>query len=325
MIEDRWSFNGIKIIEVYNDIISLKLVPELGGLIWAIYDRTRSVSVLGSVKELRSLSYFDGLIKNKDFLDILFVGGWYEIIPNPGYYNEYGGASYGLHEETPYLPWTIYYGNRQDDKVSMRVDLIKVPLSIQKEIKIDKNIITVNEKIRNNSDEPIRFGWLHHPFFGEEVINRGTSLKLPPCDINVDPNADKNKSILKPNFRGKWPLCETLSGGYTDLSKLINKGEENLEDLVYISNLSRGEAVFQNPVKGFEYKMIWDPAIFKYLWLWRAFGGGSGYPWYGNIHGLGLELASGYPSGISEQLKSDRAITLEGDREIKTEIKLFIN
>lgn len=325
MIEDRWSFNGVKIIEVYNDMIYLQMAPELGGLIWTIYDKTKNVNILGKVRELKSLSYFDGLIKNKDFLDLSFVGGWYDIIPNPGYFNEFGGASYGLHEETPYLPWTAYYDKYEGDKVSMNINLVKVPLSIQKEIRIEKTIITVTETVRNNSSEQIKFGWLHHPFFGEEVINGDTSLKLPPCNIEVDSNIEKNKSILKPNFTGEWPFCETLSGGYADLSKLPDKGKENIEDLVYLSNLERGEAIFQNNLKGFKYKVTWDPNVFKYLWLWRAFGGGSGYPWYGNIYGLGMELASGYPSGISEQSKRGRVITLEGNKKIKTEIKLFIN
>ena len=56
---------------------------------------------------------------------------------------------------------------------------------------------------------------------------------------------------------------------------------------------------------------VFDPKVFRYLYLWMVYGGGDNYPWYSNTYSLAVEPWSSYPGlGLLECIKNSTALKI---------------
>jgi hypothetical protein len=62
-----------------------------------------------------------------------------------------------------------------------------------------------------------------------------------------------------------------------------------------LKHLSEGWISIQSQRLNLGLGLAWDPAVFRYVWLWQALGGGLGYPWYGRTYNIGIEPWTSYP------------------------------
>ena len=69
--------------------------------------------------------------------------------------------------------------------------------------------------------------------------------------------------------------------------------------------------------------MQFSKEIFKYVWNWQVFGGGSGYPWYGRHYNEGLELCTSLPDGdpLPNTNEETSAVKLKSGESIVTSLK----
>ena len=217
-IDGRWKCNDMQIVFLRSDDLQITIIPELGGVIWSIKHLRTGIEFLAQVRDTRPLSYYRDLYPTKNLLDICLIGGWYEVLPNVGYYSQYNGAEFGLHEETAYLPWKLEYDESANpDTISMKVQLTKYPLEIVKRIRLRDEHITIEEKLLNKSDEELKFAWLHHPTFGGDMLDDGTELIIEDCEFEIDSYLPTTNASLEPGYRGLWPHGKNTSKEAVDL------------------------------------------------------------------------------------------------------------
>ena len=264
-----------------------------------------------------------------NLLDLMFVGGYYEILPNAGYLSTYKGARFGLHDETPYLPWKVEFDEERDpESLLLIVSLIKFPLKLYKRITLRDGVIDIDERLVNKSPTAtLPFSWLHHPTFGVGIIDGNAELELPASTtIEVDSYLQSETVCLEPGYKGKWPLAMEKGGKPVDLSRFPERGTKNCDDLVYVPSIADGKFSIRNKQKGISLQASWDKDVFGSLWLWRAFGGGNAYPWFGNVYCTAVEITTSIPAtGLADQVKLGTAKWIGPNEEIRTSLKFEVN
>lgn len=317
-----YSVNGLQRITLSSEEVSISVIPDLGGVISSMKHIPSNTELLAQVRVPDSRSVYRESKIPDNLLDLLFVGGYYEVLPNAGYACSYGGAPLGLHDETPYLPWKCEFDEERDpDSILLIVKLAKFPLRLFKRITIQGNAVRIDERLINVSpSSTVPFSWLHHPAFGDQFIDQDSSLILPEgTEIEVDSILDSETTCLEAGYKGTWPTAREKNGTPVDLSKFPMKGEKNCDDLAYIPEVKEGRFSIVSPNKRLSLEAKWDSALFGSLWLWRPFGGGNAYPWYGSMYCTAVEITTSIPaSGLEEQVKLGTAKYIKPQQEIST-------
>ena len=316
--------NGIDTIKLVNNDISMVILPQIGGLIYEIrHIPTDTQFLYHHYKKPEIFGNINGSYKMDDFLNSIFTGGYFEVLPNAGYKSIYRGITFGLHDETTYLPWEY---DISKNTVCLNRTLLKYPLKISKIISLENSVITIREKLENLSNEKLYFSWLHHPTCGGNFFEEYTILDLPDSKIEVDNSLDNPSSQLKAGDKGQWPIIMDKSGKQVNLSTYPPRNQYNSNDLIYVPNVKKGYFKLGNTRRNVSIEGYWDNNIFRSLWIWRPLGGGSGYPWYGTIYATAIEMTTSYPAmGLQEQVNRGTAMKIEGYESINTEIRYKIN
>ncbi len=326
-IDDRWKVNDLRVIFLTSDDISVAVIPDLGGCITSIRHLPSNTELLSNIREPRTVDYYRGGLPAENLMELSMIGGWYEILPNAGYRSNYEGIDFGLHDEAAYLPWRAEFDSERDaDSLLLKVSLNKFPLVLSRRMTLLKNKLTFDERLVNESPVELPVSWLHHPLFGSGIIGTETELKLPESTFVVDDYLNTGNNQLKPGQKGKWPDALSTSGEHIDLSRFPEKGSMNFDDLVYIPHIGEGWFKLINERKRISFYAQWDSEIFKSLWIWRPFGGGSSPPWFGTIYGAGIEIATSWPAtGLSEQISNGSAFRLKPYGSVSTQLQFTID
>lgn len=308
--------------DLLNDEISITIIPEYGSLISSIkYIPENFEFLYKHYKPLIKLEYVREGFQVNDLLNLMFTGGYFEVLPNAGYLTEINGLNFGLHDETPYLPWILK--KIGEYKIELTCILLKYPLKVKKIIELQKNNILIKENVENLSDESLYFSWLHHPTFGSNILSADTQLEIDAEDLIVDDSLENIHNYLMKGYHGKWPFAKSKDEKYVDLSKYPEKNSMNNNDLIYITKLNKGYFYLKNKKLGI--KFYWDKKTFPYLWIWRPIGGGPGYPWYGTIYATSIEITSSFPAtGLRDQIKLGNAKIINKKENLETELKIEI-
>ncbi len=328
-INDDFSFKGNRIICLNNEKLRIVIIPKLGGVITSLKYLPEDFEFLANLNSPKeSYKYFSGR-QVDNLLDLMFVGGYYEIIPNAGYISEYQGSKFGLHDETPYLEWKYEYDEDRDpNSVLLIVSLQKFPFKLYKRLTLQDNSLIITEKLVNLSPtSQLPFSWLHHPTFGQWVYTDDVSLDLPvETPIEVDSYLPQDNLCLEPGYKGEWPLALNKEGDITNLYKFNLVSNKSCDDLVYVPKVLEGYFKIINRKRNIILESKWDKDVFSSLWLWRAIGGGKSYPWFGRIKCAALEISTSYPAtGLADQVKLNTAKWLAPLEELKTTISYTVH
>ncbi len=326
-IDDRWKYNNMKVIFLTSEELSVAVIPELGGCMMSLKHLPSNTEMLASIREPRQIETYREGAPTDNLLDLTLIGGWYEVVPNAGYRSSYEGAEFGLHDETAYLSWKAEYDEDRDpDSILLMVRLNKFPLRLIRRMSLSGNRLVFDEKLINESHSKLPVGWLHHPMFGEEFIGEDTVLELPESEFEVDGYLPNSNNSLVPGLRGKWPFATDVKGRKTDLSRFPARGKMNSDDLVYVPKVSDGWFRLTNRRKKLAFSAKWDSTLFGSLWIWRPFGGGATYPWFGRIYGTAVEISTAWPAtGLSEQVKLNNVRYIEPDEVISTKLEFTVD
>ena len=160
--------------------------------------------------------------------------------------------------------------------------------------------------------------------FGDPFLSENCRLDLPKSkifnwrDVSLDGLPDNRLLAQK---EGKWPFA-VGPNGKVDMRKIPPKTSK-LQDLAMFYELSQGWYSLTNTKTKIGIGMQFSKEIFKYVWNWQVFGGGSGYPWYGRHYNEGLELCTSLPDGdpLPNTNEETSAVKLKSGESIVTSLK----
>ena len=242
------------------------------------------------------------------------------MLPNGGPACEAHGAPFGHFAETVDVPWEYSILEDRADCVSIGLSIrtCRMPFLLQKKLELRSGIpaLFIEERLMNESQETLWFMWGHHPVVGPPFLDETCRLDAPSSKVEVLHAEGGPDHRMRLHQRGDWPVIQDRDGQPLDLRTIPPRTIRTLDNF-YLSEFEDGWIAVTNTQKKMGFGLAWDARVFRYVWVWEAFGGGIGYPWYGRTYNLGIEPWTSYPcAGLAEAIKRGTAVRLMGGQSL---------
>lgn len=294
------------------DIVELRYKPLDIDLMWRSAIPIYPVSDYISPAHAPIGHYFD-----------YYHGGWQEVFPNAHLPTlDYKNAPLGLHGEVCLLPWSYEVLTDTDGELSieMVVRTVRTPFLLKRVVTIESGSpsLRFHETIVNESPETMHFSWGHHPVFGPPFVQEGCVIDVPEHAIVVFPEGGQTAtSRYTYGQRVTWPNATSVDGKRIDASLILGE-HTHTTDSFYLE-MNEGWAVLRNPMLDVGVGLVWEPEVFPYLWIWQAYCGSQGYPFYGRNYNVAIEPFSVPIETLTQSVASGSATVLKAGESISTE------
>ncbi|MCH7734286.1 MAG: DUF4432 family protein [Chloroflexi bacterium] len=325
-ISDSWTYRGLKTVILENELIRVVVLADKGADIYSFVHKASDTDFMwrspSGVRDPRRFLPTSGSAESV-WLDV-YEGGWQTVVPHGGYPSSSTGAELGLHAEMNTLPWDVQIVEDTRERVAARFSARgpRTPFFVEKTLSISAGeaILTVDESVVNEAEEPANCVWLEHIAIGEPFLSPDCRLDVAESRIinhgeKVEPN-----SVLEPGFEGPWPLSRAVDGSEVDFRTFPGK-ETRAVDMAYMTGQSEGWYAVTNEKTGVGFALSYPAEVFKYLWYWRSFGA-FGYPWYGRTYNVGLEPCTSFDNGgMDSALENGSVRRFEAGETVSATIK----
>jgi galactose mutarotase-like enzyme len=267
------SVQGVAALTLANGLVSVTLIPALGGKISSIRDLRTGRDWLWTSDQLpyRRLPYGASYVREAD------TGGWDECFPTVAAcvypLEPWRGAALPDHGEIWPLDWTASIEGDPAARITVRTEArgTALPYAFRRAIALaaDTATLRVDYQVESLADAAIGFIWSAHPLFAVEPGMRvllpddtrlHTWLVVPP---NLIPDAGPHP----------WPLHARFDGRDVDLS-VVPDATAGIACKLWSAPLARGHATLQASDGAFHF--AFDPALVPQIGLWINAGGWSG-------------------------------------------------
>jgi hypothetical protein len=308
-VSDSWTYRGLKTVVLENSLVRVIVLADKGADIYSfVYKPTDTEFMWRTPWGVRDPALTVPPTGNPGsvWLDY-YHGGWQTAVPHGGYPDTVAGAEMGLHGDVNTIPWDVEVLSDTPQQVSVRfrAKSVRTPFSIEKTLTLrsGSSMLQLDETLTNEGGEPQDAVWLEHIAVGPPFLSGDTRLYVPQCTVLTHPEAIDANSKLKPGHEGPWPNVPLADGAETDFSHIPPPSDRSL-DMAYMTGMSEGWYALHNP-DGVGWAVSYPADVFKYLWFWRNFAGGFGYPWYGRCYNLGLEPCTSFHNGGLKQAQEN--------------------
>jgi hypothetical protein len=316
-LNDRISWSGMRTLLLQNEYLQIVVLLDKGAEIIQFLYKPLDVDFLWhSANPRRDPRFFvpAGGSGATSFFDH-WSGGWFEVLPNGGPACSYKGADLGNFAETINVPWEyrVLEDTPAQISVLLWVQTYRTPFLLQKTLtlKTGQPVLFIEEKVTNAGWEPIEFMWGHHPVVGAPFLDETCRLSAPASKVEVLQDEDGPDHRMGLFQEGEWPFIKDREGGPLDLRCMPPRSERSMDNC-YLKDFQEGWIAVANPRRNVGFGLAWDPAVFRYIWIWQALGGGIGYPWYGRTYNMGIEPWSSYPcAGLQKAIQRGTATALD--------------
>lgn len=181
-------------------------------------------------------------------------------------------------------------------------------------------LLTFEETLVNEGEEPVPYMWGHHPAFGPPLLSPDSVLELPPGPFVV--SANQKHGRYEPGAYETWPHTRDRKGGPLDASRVPPK-EARAVDTLYVdlAGFERGYAALRNQALGLGVGLEWDARVFPYVWSWQAYGGAWGYPFYGRTYHVAIEPFNAPIGSLEDAIRTGSGARLEPGAQISTTLR----
>jgi hypothetical protein len=307
-------------VTLENGIVAVTVLPAKGADIYAFVDRATGTDLLfkapwglqppGSPPRAGS----DGVA----FLEN-YEGGWQELFPNTNDPCVHRGRPLPFHGEVATVgwEWSPVEGSGEAVAIRLSVECPLSPLRLERVMQLEpgRSTLALSETITNLGGEPEQAVWGHHCVLGAPLVAAGARLRAPCRTIVTIPEAWEDTARLAPGQRSAWPHARLRSGGQVDLTAIPGP-EEGSHDDVYLRDLDAGWVEVTNDRLGLGFRLDWDPAVFRWIISWQAYGGAHALPLAGS-YALGVEPWVG-GGNLAQACAEGRALELPAGGSLTT-------
>lgn len=315
--------NGFRAVTLTDGDHSITILPEKGSDIISLRDEKTDTEFLWtSPQGLRTDT------PSKSFIDN-YEGGWQECFPTGGPGVNYRGAQIGQHGEVHALAWNIVDAHQDlnEASITLEVHTIKTPFRLKKKITLRNHVglIEIEEWVTNESNETLPVIWGHHPALGGNFLD--ANCKIDTLAKNVwsyvlPENAETGQ--FDQNITGAWPLLVNKKGETVDVSEVPGP-EAGIADMLFIGGFEDGWISVTNRERKVGIAYLFDPEIFKTVWFWQMYGGGTGFPWYSRAYTMALEPFTGVPDPQAPDIDAvANTRLLKGRETLHTRLRVLL-
>lgn len=323
-VNDQITWHGLRALLIQNELLQIVVLVDKGAEILQFLYKPLDVDFLWrGPNTLRPPATFVGTAGSQvsPFFD-RWTGAWFEVVPNGGPACEVKGAPLGFFAETVNVPW--HYRILQDDPEQVRVALwvqtTRTPFLLQKTLTLRQGspALWIEERLSNQGQEALDFMWGHHPVVGPPFLDESCVLSAPASRVEVLHDEDGPDYRMGLHQVGQWPIIQDRHGTPLDLRRIPPPSSRTMDNC-YLSEFAEGWIAVSKTRRRVGFGLAWNPDVFRYAWIWQAFGGGLGYPWYGRTYNMGIEPWSSFPcAGLAEAIARGTALQLGPGEHLDT-------
>ena len=289
--------NGIEILVLKSNHLSVSVAPALGGKILSVYNRSLEKEFIWTNNNLSPEIHHAG-----DDYDSNFFGGIDELLPND-IPETIEGIAYPDHGEL----WTcqLHY-EISGERIFLSGTLPLSQLQYQKTIYLDPKspVIHLDYKIKNTSAGQRNFLWKLHAALdvaaGDRLVTKAKRAQV------VDPQYSRFTNTKE----FEWPLIEGI-----DASVVPQKN--NSMDFFYLYDISNAEMQLEDKDGKTLFSYQYDGNVFPYQWYFASYGG------FLNHYAVILEPCTTMPISVTEAKEKKQCTVLEPGEELVTSVKIL--
>jgi galactose mutarotase-like enzyme len=290
--------DGLRLLELENEWLSLSVLPEVGAKILTLLDRKSNRNVLWRNPRIRPQAYpIDANFDN------YWCGGWDDAYPTADAC-VHGGEPFPNLGELRSLHWDVETFAADETKAMARLSTYGPISAIKatKTVTLTGRTLQMNFAIESLSPVPLDFLWGTHPAF---AVEEGSCLIIPArTGIVAQSN---HPSLGTPGGRYSWPLINgTDMSIVPDISSGINCGH-------YATDLEDGWFAVETRGHGILYEFPRETC--PHLWLWLVYGGWRGY------HHAVVEPWTGYPVNLEQAFEQGRHSQLKPGQTFSVRVR----
>lgn len=298
--------NGWETAVLDNGTLRVVVLPGRGGDIWELVHVPTGAQLLWHAPW--PLRPGPRVVAGEHFED-WYAGGWQDLLPNGGDACEVDGVRHAFHGESWALPWE---STARDGTLELAVSLATLPLRMSKTVSLDGATLRIEERVENAGDRDVRFAWGHHPAFGGDLLAAGCAIDVPGGKVETLPEPVDTTSRLEPGATSTWPFAPGRDGRRVDLREVPGP-EARAHDVALVTDLAAGWCAVRNPRRRLGIALTFPREVFRWLWIWQAFGGATMPPYDERVYTLALEPWTSPPSLAHAVERGEAAVLAPGE------------
>lgn len=289
-------YRGLRTLTMENELLRITILVDKGTDIFEFLHKPTDTDFMWrSPLGVRNPQNFVPSNSRADgpFLDYYF-GGWQECFPVGGYPTQVAEGEFGLHGETPLMPWDMQILRDDPECVSVKfsVRTYRSPLHVEKILTLHRYqpALHFHEVITNEGEVPFDILWGHHPAFGAPFLDDSCVIDLAGARVRVVEAEATTR--LESGEDYTWPFVRGRNGETIDLSRIPGPDTKS-HDLAFLHDLKEGWYGLTNQSRRVGFGMYWPTELFTSIWYWQVYRGSMTHPWYGRTYNIALEPWTG--------------------------------
>jgi hypothetical protein len=291
---EHLSVNGWELVRLRTALISVDVLPGLGGTIVSVRRLADGTELLYRTPwGIRP--YGSSLLPGSSEAQMLatYPGGWQTLFPNGGDTSIVHGVEWGHDGETRIAPfaWRETEPASAGPSITLTSRLVRAPFEVTKVIALDRDRVSVAERVCNVSGESLEVVWGQQIALGEPLIGPDSVVDAAATTVHPDPavTSDTSYDDVMP-----WPR----SFGEPGVLNLRNLPAPRSAQtrLAYVTDFRAPTVTVTNQALDLKVDLAWDGDSWPYLWYSMEAGGRSGFPWFSDGYFLSLTPSSSWPA-----------------------------
>ncbi len=301
-------WNGLQVISMQNEQMSLKIVPEVGGKIASIYHKEKAFEALFQAPQEYSLAYSGAPF------DVYDSSGYDDAFPNvikEVIKKESGEEVYHDHGDI----WSAIF---REEVTSEGVKLTYVNTERKytyiKKISLEDNTVKVAYDITNDGEKPLSYLWLLHML---SRIEEGMYLEVKEDGLTSIENVSDSGVLGEVGDITPYPYVK-VENELRHFNTLFETPTECCEKYYFKQPFKEGYAKLVYPKSNASVTLGWDAKQLPYVGVWITQGG------YRGDYNCAIEPTTSYHDSMSKALETQTHCVLEKGESTQFELTVTL-